>query len=673
MFLCYLCGAEGILYALDFVLFLEFGMKEAAAATALICLILWLLGVPRGKGRFLSWPLAAAGIFLLWRLLPDAPQQVRLFYETARKDIWALAKTDMTATVILFAAVCSLFLYLLTYVLRMTGLFLIISIPMVFLGPLLGQKLDLTEICLLSVFHIGTWILGAGCHRRDPGIQGELAGALLTLGIFLALIPALERGGAHGVEQLMKLSAGIQEQIHQMVTQAAGQEKEGTVNRGNQSPTGQERLEVLSSEMPQETLYLKNFTGSRYMGDFWEKADESGFLLQQGISENVDAAEDTKFTWYPGEKQPQLSLKTRDLTAEDGPLLAVGSSLPGEEEGIYQQYAAEHYMEVPVSSLPQMMQLCGENPLTESESATDHVLRLIHERMVYSRTPGQVPLGRDTIEYYLFEKGEGYCQHFACAAALMYRIYGIPSRYASGYIARPSEFTQDGDNFHAVLTDENAHAWVEIYLPGQGWAVVEATPPGSVVANPVNPLSDLRKTAQEEMPQVQTASPTPEQKPEREPSGEEEEQRPAGSPQFHLTKVLRLFLPSALAVILLTALGWKLLAVRRIRVRKRYPRWRADRLYVRMTQALHFGGFLTEYDGQEKEFGSALCEAIPIISPQQALMGQQAALQAAYGAQRLSKKQRRCVWELYRETCRFLAQQQKGARKFVFCYIRAFW
>ena len=165
---------------MDFVLFLDFRLKEAAAATAAVCLILWLLGVPRGKGRFLSWPLAAAGLFWLWRCLSEAPRQARFFYETAKGDIWDLAKEDMTAAVILFAAVCSLFLYLLTYVLRMTGLFFIISIPMVFLGPLLGQKLDLAEISLLAAFHIGTWVLGAGCHRRDLGIRGELAGALLT-------------------------------------------------------------------------------------------------------------------------------------------------------------------------------------------------------------------------------------------------------------------------------------------------------------------------------------------------------------------------------------------------------------------------------------------------------------------------------------------------------------
>lgn len=648
---------------MDFVLFLDFRLKEAAAATAAVCLILWLLGVPRGKGRFLSWPLAAAGLFWLWRCLSEAPRQARFFYETAKGDIWDLAKEDMTAAVILFAAVCSLFLYLLTYVLRMTGLFFIISIPMVFLGPLLGQKLDLAEISLLAAFHIGTWVLGAGCHRRDLGIRGELAGALLTLGVFLALIPALERGSARSVEGLMDLSASLQEQIHQLVDLTAGKEEKGTVNRGNQRPTGQERLEVAVSEIPKETLYLKNFTGSRYMGDSWEEADEE------------KEKEPLAFTCLLDEKEPQLSLQTRDLTVPDSPWLPVDASFPrGEEgDGHYRQYAAEHYMEVPVSSLPQIMQLCGENPLTESESATDHVLRLIQERMVYSRTPGQVPLGRDTIEYYLFEKGEGYCQHFACAAALMYRIYGIPSRYASGYIARPSEFTQDGENFHAVLTDENAHAWVEIYLPGQGWAAVEATPPGSVVANPENPLSGIQETAQEEIPQVQTASPTPERQPERTPDREEEEQRSAGSAGLGSLKGLRLVLPGALAALLLAALVWKLLSVRRIRMRRRYPGWRAERLYVRMTEALHFAGFLKEYDGQEKEFVNALGNVIPSISPQQALLGQQAALQAAYGAGRPSRKQRRCVWELYRETCRFLARQQKGIRKFVFCYIRAFW
>ena len=131
-------------------------------------------------------------------------------------------------------------------------------------------------------------------------------------------------------------------------------------------------------------------------------------------------------------------------------------------------------------------------------------------------------------------------------------------------------------------------------------------------------------------------------------------------------KGLRLVLPGALAALLLAALVWKLLSVRRIRMRRRYPGWRAERLYVRMTEALHFAGFLKEYDGQEKEFVNALGNVIPSISPQQALLGQQAALQAAYGAGRPSRNQRRCVWELYRETFRFLARQQKGIRKFFF-------
>ena len=52
LFLCYLCGAEGVLYALDFVLFLDFRLKEAAAATAAVCLICGFLACREERGDF---------------------------------------------------------------------------------------------------------------------------------------------------------------------------------------------------------------------------------------------------------------------------------------------------------------------------------------------------------------------------------------------------------------------------------------------------------------------------------------------------------------------------------------------------------------------------------------------------------------------------------------------
>ena len=64
----------------------------------------------------------------------------------------------------------------------------------------------------------------------------------------------------------------------------------------------------------------------------------------------------------------------------------------------------------------------------------------------------------------------GSCQHFAGAMALMLRLLGVPSRVAVGFTSG----TRDGDDW--VVTDHDAHAWVEVWFPGQGWIPFDPTP-----------------------------------------------------------------------------------------------------------------------------------------------------------------------------------------------------
>ena len=64
----------------------------------------------------------------------------------------------------------------------------------------------------------------------------------------------------------------------------------------------------------------------------------------------------------------------------------------------------------------------------------------------------------------------GYCQHFAGAMALMLRLLGIPARVAVGFTSG----TRDGDAW--VVTDHDAHAWVEVWFAGQGWVPFDPTP-----------------------------------------------------------------------------------------------------------------------------------------------------------------------------------------------------
>ena len=82
------------------------------------------------------------------------------------------------------------------------------------------------------------------------------------------------------------------------------------------------------------------------------------------------------------------------------------------------------------------------------------------------------PPGRDFVDYFLFESKRGFCVHFASAMVVMLRCLGIPARVASGFATGVYD-----RRLGAYLVRENdAHAWVEVYFPGQGWVAFDPTP-----------------------------------------------------------------------------------------------------------------------------------------------------------------------------------------------------
>ncbi|MDJ0954300.1 MAG: transglutaminaseTgpA domain-containing protein [Acidimicrobiia bacterium] len=66
----------------------------------------------------------------------------------------------------------------------------------------------------------------------------------------------------------------------------------------------------------------------------------------------------------------------------------------------------------------------------------------------------------------------GYCENFATAMAVMARTLDVPSRVVLGFT--PGEPT-DQENVY-VVRDRNAHAWVELWIPTQGWVRFDPTP-----------------------------------------------------------------------------------------------------------------------------------------------------------------------------------------------------
>lgn len=118
----------------------------------------------------------------------------------------------------------------------------------------------------------------------------------------------------------------------------------------------------------------------------------------------------------------------------------------------------------------------------ERTEIVDAVAGLVKGSGSYTLTPDIVPQGEDFALYFLETLQEGYCIHFATAAALMLRALDIPTRFITGYVVNVPVIRVDQT---VVVTDRNAHAWVEVFYDDIGWLYLEATPPGGGSAIPV--------------------------------------------------------------------------------------------------------------------------------------------------------------------------------------------
>ena len=90
----------------------------------------------------------------------------------------------------------------------------------------------------------------------------------------------------------------------------------------------------------------------------------------------------------------------------------------------------------------------------------------------YSEVP---PKESATLDGFLFDGKQGYCQQFSGAMALLLRMAGIPARVVTGFSTGATD-TKTGE---FIVRDFDAHSWVEVYYPGWGWYTFDPTPAAS--------------------------------------------------------------------------------------------------------------------------------------------------------------------------------------------------
>ena len=349
-----------------------------------------------------------------------------------------------------------------------------------------------------------------------------------------ALQPVSNKAGAAvlrvAIAWLPKISGGA---LNFHVSATAGGVEDGSLVQGEGlTLTGLEDLLVTTDAAPTETVYLRGFIGADYDGTSWQPGDAATFdsaatNWKTDGSARLDIANLPFLRAALGGAEPQQMTVQRihandaytfapynayfnDYYLLDGDGAAAGQTVqddifyyfPRKQaaellaaradgdagvldnlESAYAAYVQAHYLEVPAGEgydaiRVELQALLKERKLKDDDLDGRRALvrSWLNERCRYS-TDTDAPAGADPVLYFLNESHAGNSTQFASAAVLLCRMVGLPARYVVGYAAPQSLFTAAGDgSCRAVLQDDNAHAWAEIYLAGQGWTPLEVTP-----------------------------------------------------------------------------------------------------------------------------------------------------------------------------------------------------
>ena len=348
-----------------------------------------------------------------------------------------------------------------------------------------------------------------------------------------ALQPVTDKAGAAvlrvAIAWLPKISGGA---LNFHVSAAAGGVEDGSLVQGEGlALTGLEDLLVTTDAAPTETVYLRGFIGADYDGTSWQPGDAAAFdsaaaNWKTDGSGRLDIANLPFLRAALGGAEPQqmtvqcihandaytfapYNAYFNDYYLLDGDGAAAGQSVqddifyyfPRKQaaellaaradgdasvldrlESAYAAYVQARYLEVPAGEgydaiREELQALLKERKLKDDDLDGRRALvrSWLNERCRYSADTA-ASAGADPVLYFLNESHAGNSTQFASAAVLLCRMVGLPARYVVGYAAPQSLFTAAGDGFRAVLQDDNAHAWAEIYLAGQGWTPLEVTP-----------------------------------------------------------------------------------------------------------------------------------------------------------------------------------------------------
>ncbi|THF68451.1 DUF3488 domain-containing protein [Deinococcus sp. Arct2-2] len=126
---------------------------------------------------------------------------------------------------------------------------------------------------------------------------------------------------------------------------------------------------------------------------------------------------------------------------------------------------------LPVGQSPRARELAATWAGLAPEARVETALNYLRTGgFTYTLNPPTLP-EQNRVDAFLFGARTGFCEHYASAFAFLMRAAGLPARIVGGYLG--GEINPDGG--YLIVRQQDAHAWVEVWLAGRGWTRVDPT------------------------------------------------------------------------------------------------------------------------------------------------------------------------------------------------------
>jgi len=171
---------------------------------------------------------------------------------------------------------------------------------------------------------------------------------------------------------------------------------------------------------------------------------------------------------------------TVGATQDEDTLYSVISAVPSASESLLRQATGrttdeivERYTQVPGGITERTRDLAAElvDPDATNYANAERVQTWIGDNISYELDLSPHPRDVDAVDHLLFERQLGWCEPIATAMVMLLRAGGVPARFATGF--QPGDY--DLISGWWEVRANTAHAWVEVFVPTQGWIAFDPT------------------------------------------------------------------------------------------------------------------------------------------------------------------------------------------------------